>query len=119
MIDDTESSLLVVKTTLEVTTDWTVIAVASALRGLDLAASEQPDAILLDVIMFELDGMAVFHRLKTNPLTHHIPVIFLTVKAQKTERQSLEALEPAGVITKPFEPELIANQIRCLLHWPR
>ena len=81
-----------------------------------MAQAEQPDAILLDVMMPEMDGITLFHQLKAQAITRHIPVIFLTAQARRVERKQLETLG-SGVILKPFEPEAIAYQIEQLLGW--
>ena len=54
--------------------------------GIETAERELPDAILLDVMMPEMDGIATFKALQANPITAKIPVIFLTAKAQTAER---------------------------------
>ncbi|MGB3299619.1 MAG: response regulator [Phormidesmis sp.] len=115
VIDDEEAIRIILKAVLEITAGWTVLVSASGIEGVTMAQAEQPDAILLDVIMPELDGIAVFHKLKAQPLTKHIPVIFLTAQARELERRKLEALA-SGVILKPFESETIAHQIRTMLN---
>ncbi len=77
----------------------------------------KPDAILLDVMMPEMDGITVFSHLQQNPNTQNIPVILLTAKVQTSDRTRFAQLGVAGVITKPFEPLKIANQIAELLKW--
>ncbi len=67
--------------------------------------------------MPELDGVAMLHKLRSKPHPKDIPVIFLTARARSCERQALERLGVAGVITKPFEPNEIASQIKTPLHW--
>lgn len=117
-IDDETSTLIVVKTSLEVTTGWEVVTTTSVTDALQCADMEPPDAILLDVVMPELDGVEMFHRLQAQPRTKDIPVIFLTARARASDQRVLKELGVAGVITKPFEPDEIAEQMRALLHWP-
>lgn len=118
VIDDEVAIHIIVQASLKATAGWDVLIAASAATGLPLAEAEQPDAILLDVMMPELDGPATFHKLQANPATKNIPVIFLTAKARNGEKRLFESLGAAGIITKPFEPERIADQIKRLLHWP-
>lgn len=115
-IDDDDAIRIILKASLEFTTDWTLLTADSGKEGLEIAIAEQPDAILLDVMMPEMDGIEVFHKLKAQPTTQTVPVIFLTAQAREVERQALESLG-VGVILKPFEPEAIANQIKALLNW--
>ena len=119
VIDDEASILVVVKTTLELTAGWEVITADSAVEGFEIAKREQPDVILLDVVMPELDGVTVLQKLQADPQTQSIPVIFLTAKARYDEQQTFKHLEVAGVIVKPFEPKTIADQIKALLDWDR
>ncbi len=74
-----------------------------------------PDVILLDVMMPKLDGYATCRKLKENPATRDIPVIFLTAKAQHYEvKQGLEA-GALGYLIKPFDPMTLHDQIAELL----
>ncbi|MGB3788108.1 MAG: response regulator [Phormidesmis sp.] len=116
VIDDEEAIRIILKASLEMTVKWTVLVAASAEEGMVMAQAEQPDAILLDVMMPKIDGITLFHQLKAQAMTKHIPVIFLTAQAREVERKQLEALG-SGVILKPFEPEAIAQQIQNLLDW--
>lgn len=89
--------------------------VATALNGpeaLDFLRTEQPDLILLDVIMPGLDGLEVCRRIKEDPLTAAIPVIFLTAK---TETDDLVRGFEAGAVdyvAKPFKPAELMARIR-------
>lgn len=118
VIDDEAAIQDIVKASLEVTAGWIVLVANSAVEGMTMVQAEQPDAILLDVMMPELDGISLFHKLKAQALTKNIPVIFLTAKVGREKRLKIEALGGAGIIIKPFEPEALAEQIRALLHWP-
>jgi CheY-like chemotaxis protein len=74
-----------------------------------------PDVILLDVMMPRLDGYGACRKLKENPATREIPVIFLTAKAQHYEvKQGLEA-GALGYLIKPFDPMTLYDQISELL----
>ncbi len=116
VIDDEEAIRLIIKASLELTAGWTVFSAASGAEGLSIAQAQQPDAILLDMMMPEMDGIALFRQLQTQPLTQGIPAIFLTAQIIATERRKLEGLG-AGMILKPFEPNVIAHQIKTLLNW--
>ena len=94
---------------------WQVATAASGRDGVELAASYRPDAILLDVVMPELDGPATLRALREQAATHDMPVVFLTADAG--EPADLVALGAAGVIAKPFKPEDLAEQLSELLGW--
>ena len=79
-------------------------------QALAMAVRERPDLILLDVLMPDLDGIEVCKRLKANPVTRAIPVIFVT--AQSGSDEILTGFEVGAVdyVTKPFRiPELLAR----------
>ncbi|MEO1132837.1 MAG: response regulator [Cyanobacteria bacterium J06639_1] len=86
-------------------------------RCIDRAIAEPPDAILLDVMMPELDGLATVAKLKANETTRDIPVILLTAKAQASDRRHYYAAGVRGVITKPFDPTTLASQVAGFLGW--
>ncbi|NJM96986.1 MAG: response regulator [Phormidesmis sp. RL_2_1] len=116
LIDDEEAIRIILKASLEFTAGWKVVVASCGSEGIKSLKTEQPEAILLDVMMPEIDGISLFHQLQAQPETQNIPVIFLTAQAREVEGSALETLG-AGVILKPFEPEAIANQIRTLLNW--
>lgn len=102
---------------LETVAGWQVSAASSGQEGLVKAATEQPDAILLDVMMPDMDGPTTFQHLQANPATQQIPVILLTAKVQASDRQRYEAIGMRAVIAKPFEPLQLAAQISQALGW--
>lgn len=81
---------------------------AMALKKLPAFA---PDLILLDVMMPEMDGKALFSRFKDMAETKDIPVIFMTAKALACEKDELYELGAIGVISKPYDPMLLSSQI--------
>ncbi|MCH8294261.1 sigma-54-dependent Fis family transcriptional regulator [Candidatus Poribacteria bacterium] len=101
IVDDFPANLNLLGQTLE-SAGYKVVAVPSGTHALQIAARTEPDLILLDVMMPEMDGFETCRRLKANPSTAEIPVIFITAK---DEIESLiEGFEVGGVdyITKPF-----------------
>ena len=117
IIDDEETIQSVVKMGLSLSVDWNVVSASSGQEGIDIALAEQPDVILLDVMMPEMDGIATFKALKQQSKTQSIPVIFLTAKAQTADRQQFQATGVSGVITKPFNSLHLAEQISSMLNW--
>jgi len=115
IIDDEDDIRDVVRMSLEQTADWTTVTAASGCEGLARASAELPDAILLDVMMPDMDGATALARLKANPRTAAIPVIWLTAKVQAA-RQAAN-FQVAGVILKPFDPITLASQVAEVLGW--
>jgi CheY-like chemotaxis protein len=117
VVDNEEYIQEVAQISLETVAGWQVILASSGLEGLTKAESEQPDAILLDVMMPDMDGLATFGRLQANPATRSIPVILLTAKVQTLDRQSYSDLGIRSAIAKPFSPLELAQQIAAALGW--
>lgn len=117
VVDDEESIQKVVRLSLKMEASWDTITASSGQEGIRQAEIHQPDAILLDVMMPEIDGIATFEALNRNPKTQAIPVILLTAKTRTSEKRLFQNLGVAGVITKPFNPLTLASQMAKLLDW--
>lgn len=117
VVDDEEAIRVIVQASLEFTAGWTVLVAASAVDGLQIARSERPDAVLIDVMMPGTGGVELLKLLRSHPLTADIPAIFLTAQIDLAEQEILKSLGD-GVILKPFEPVAIAQNIRSILGWP-
>lgn len=89
-----------------------LISASSSEDGLQLALSEQPDLILLDVRMPHMDGFEVCRRLKQNPATAHIAVIFLTTLDEEAEEEFGLNLGAIDYISKPFNPAVLRARVR-------
>jgi CheY-like chemotaxis protein len=96
---------------------WQVVTAGSGSEGLSRAEAEQPDAILLDVMMPDMDGPTTFQKLQANPATRHIPVILLTAKVQASDRRRYADMGMIAVIAKPFSPLELAGQVAEALGW--
>ena len=94
---------------------FTVITAGNGLEALERVAEAKPDVILLDWMMPEMDGFETCKRLKADPLTQAIPVIFLTAKVQENEVSKALALGAAGCIGKPFDAMTLGQQVRAIL----
>ncbi|NET57109.1 MAG: response regulator [Symploca sp. SIO2E6] len=115
IIDDEEDIQEVARLALELVGGWQVSTASCAREGLLLAEALQPDAILLDVMMPDIDGIAAFEKLQANPVTKQIPVILLTAKVQSVDQRRFAQLGVTGVIPKPFKSMKLANQVAELL----
>lgn len=92
-----------------------VIEASDGLSAIEVAAAEQPDLILLDVMMPALDGYEACRRLKENPATVGIPVVMLSAKSQKAEQEVGIAVGAADYICKPFTPKELVSRVREIL----
>ncbi len=117
LIDDEELIREVAEVSLAQVGGWEVLTASSGEEGLGKAVAEQPDAILLDVMMPGLDGPSTLARLQADPATASIPVVFLTAKVRRSEQQRWTDLGAAGVLVKPFDPMLLADQVAEMLGW--
>lgn len=117
IVDNEPSIQEVAQICLETIAGWQVIVAGSGLAGLAAAERERPDAILLDVMMPDMDGLTTFRQLQANPATRSIPVILLTAKFQTSDRQNYTALGIRSAIAKPFSPLELAQQIATILDW--
>ncbi|MBE9076551.1 response regulator [Romeria aff. gracilis LEGE 07310] len=118
LVDDESDIQTVARLGLTLGTNWEVLTAVSGQAGIEVAIARQPDAILLDVMMPDMDGLATIAALKANAETQTIPVIFLTAKAQAADRRRLYEVGAQGVITKPFDPTTLASQVSGFLDWP-
>ena len=117
VVDDDDGIREVIQICLEAIAGWQVIAAASGQEALTKAKEQQPDAILLDVMMPKMDGLNTFEKLQISDRTKDIPTIFLTAKVKMSEQKKLKVLGVAGVIVKPFEPYSLVTQIKNILDW--
>jgi len=83
--------------------------------GLDMASKENPDLILLDLMLPEIDGFDVCKALKSDPKTSHIPIIILTAKDQETDKSVGLELGADDYVTKPFSPRELIARIKAVL----
>jgi CheY-like chemotaxis protein len=117
IIDDECGIRKIVEISLKAIAGWEVLTAASGQEGLAIAAAERPDAILLDVMMPEMDGIDTFQQMQADPELCSIPTILLTAKAQTSEQRQFTDLPITGVITKPVKAPDLVNQMRSLLNW--
>ena len=114
-VDDEADIREVAQLSLELDPDLEVRSCASGAEGLELAAAWRPNLILLDVMMPGMDGPTTFARLREQPATTGIPVVFITARTQTHEVERFHALGARGVLAKPFDPMTLADQVRALL----
>src|SRR5205085_5614014 len=90
---------------------WDVIEADRGAAALTLAREHRPDVVLLDVMMPEMDGPTTFRHLQADPSTAAIPVVLLTAKVLAGHTQLWDELPVTGVISKPFNPTTLSDEI--------
>jgi CheY-like chemotaxis protein len=115
LVDDDRDIREVATLSLEAVGGWRVSSAQGGSEGIAKARAERPDAILLDVMMPDIDGPTTFKRLQADPQTRDIPVILLTAKAQSADRRGFDSLGVAGTLTKPFDPMTLTDQVAAIL----
>ena len=108
VVDDTISNLDIVSSFLE---DYDVISCTNGKDALEMAEEEEIDLILLDIMMPDMDGYEVCEKLKSNPSTKAIPVIFLTAKADEESIKKAYDIGGIDLITKPFKPNELLEKV--------
>src|SRR5271168_1909279 len=103
IIDDEDDIRLVAAMSLETVAGWDVVLASSGKQGIERASAEQPDAILLDVMMPEMDG----------PTT----LLKLTANVQGPDQRKFAEMGVAATLFKPFDPLTLARQISAALGW--
>jgi DNA-binding response OmpR family regulator len=94
-----------------------VIGAPSGLRGLEVIEDMQPQLVLLDLMMPDMDGWEVYQRMKSNPKTADIPVIVVTARAQSIDKVlGLHIAKVDDYITKPFGPSELLRSVEKVLN---
>ena len=119
IIDDVDDSREVAALSLEAPAGWALITANSGVKGIEVAVAEQPDAILMDVMMPEVDGPTTFRNMQQNLAISSIPVLLLTAKVQGVDQRRFAGLGVAAVLFKPFDPLTLADQISEVLGWSK
>ena len=118
LVDDEDDIRTVGHLSLSRVGGWQTVLAASGAEAVTQADREQPDLILLDVMMPGMDGPTTFLRLRAQPSTSRTPIIFMTAKIQKQEVARYLELGALGVISKPFDPMTLPAEIRRLFSAP-
>lgn len=119
LIEDDPDIQRLLGLTLQLTAGAEVSAASEGAEGLALALSLQPELILLDRMLPDMEGTAVLHALKAKAETAKIPVIFLSARAGEAEIIHATAQGAVGYIVKPFDPMGLATEIARILEAAR
>ena len=114
-VEDNDDNVYMLKMRLELLGDFEVLTAENGERGCEVAASEQPDIILMDLEMPIIDGWEATRRLKGNPQTRSIPVIALSAHALAGEREKALAAGCDEFDTKPIEFDRLVATLRRIL----
>lgn len=96
-----------------------MIEAANGLEALKKAESENPCLIILDIMMPGIDGFDVCERLRSNPVTVDVPILFLTSKGDLTDRERAMRLGALDFILKPFSPQRLTERVLDIIAYQR
>jgi DNA-binding response OmpR family regulator len=113
MIDDAVDLVTLLKMRLEFH-DYAVVPLYTSKRALEIAQREEPDLILLDIMMPDMDGYEVCRRLKTDEKTKNTPIILFTAQSSQLKKMAEEykKIGADDYIAKPFEPEVLLRKVK-------
>ena len=118
VVDDEKNILELVRFNLE-REGYQVITSLDGVRGLELARSENPDLIVLDVMLPEMNGLEVCRELHQDPATKKIPIIMLSARADELDRVLGLEMGADDYVTKPFSPRELVARIKARLRRSR
>lgn len=113
-VDDDPDIREIVQMSLSLDGQLTVLLSDGGERALVKMRVEQPDLVMLDVMMPGMDGPTILARMRADAELRHIPVIFMTAKTSSAEVARFRELSAIGVIAKPFDPMALGGQVRAL-----
>jgi len=95
---------------------YEIISTNNGLEGFELVEKENPDLVLLDLMMPEIDGWEIFQQLRSNNKTENIPVIVISAKAQPIDKVlGLQVAKVNNYVGKPFKPQELIESIESIL----
>jgi len=113
-VDDDDDIREIVEMSLGLDGSLKVSSSSGGEHALAAMRSEQPDLVMLDVMMPGMDGPAILERMRADPQLQHIPVIFMTAKTNPQEVAKFRGLSAIGVLAKPFDPMTLGSQVKAL-----
>ena len=116
VIEDNEDNLVLMRLLLE-RARYEVLVAIDGSTGLDIANKEQPEIILLDLAMPEMDGWEVARELKANILTKEIPIIAVTAHSLPKDRERAFEAGCDAIVGKPFSVAKLIGEIENLTDW--
>jgi CheY-like chemotaxis protein len=113
-VEDDEDIQRIVRMSLERVGKLTVEVVGDPNQAIGVMMRFKPDLVMLDWMMPGMDGPTLFRKMKEDPQTSALPVVFITAKATQRDMEELVALGAAGTISKPFSPKDLPDQLRAI-----
>jgi len=117
VVDDNDDIRELAQLCLETVDGWDVLTASSGAAAIESARENQPDAVLLDMMMPGMDGLTTFQHLQSDESTRDIPVLLFTAKLQARDRQIWQGTAIRGTIAKPFDPMTLGTQVSKTLNW--
>ncbi len=114
LVEDEADLVEVVKIRLEAN-GYDVLTAIDGQQALDKARNQNPDLIILDLMLPKIDGYKVCRMLKFDEKYKHIPVIMFSARAQEADKKLGEEVGADAYLVKPFEPEVLISKIKELL----
>ncbi|MHC0061809.1 hybrid sensor histidine kinase/response regulator [Nostoc sp. UIC 10890] len=111
LVDDNPNNLKVLSEAIQ-GCGWKALMATDGESAIEQTEYARPDLILLDVMMAGIDGFETCRRLKTNPITQNIPVIFMTALADSTDKVTGLEIGAVDYITKPFQQEEVIARLK-------
>jgi twitching motility two-component system response regulator PilH len=110
IVDDSPSQVHVLKKLVE---DWgyETLTAESGVQAMQIARREQPDVILMDVVMSDMSGFQAARKLSRDQVTHAIPVIFVSIKDSEADKLWGMRQGATGYVTKPVDPQKLLTAI--------
>jgi CheY-like chemotaxis protein len=113
-VDDDDDIREIVEMSLGLDGSIRIRTSAGGEQALAAMRSEQPDLVVLDVMMPGMDGPTILQRMRADPALEHIPVIFMTARTNPQDTAHFRGLSAIGVIAKPFDPMALGQQVKAL-----
>ncbi len=114
VVDDEVAIVRVLRDRLE-TEGFEVLTAYDGLQGIEIAQKEQPDLIIMDITMPNMDGITAAKLLREKPETARIPIVMLTARGQETDEQAGYQAGAILYLTKPFSTRQLVREIRNIL----
>ena len=114
-VEDNEDNLYMLSLFFDVQGGYEILSAASGAEGIASAIAEQPDLILMDLNLPEIDGWEATRRLKADPALTKIPVIVLSAHAMRGDEERARAAGCDHYLAKPISPKKVVEEVRKLL----
>ncbi len=117
VVDDDENIRELTQMALETVCGWNVLTADGGFAAVAVCREHHPDAVLLDMMMPDMDGLTTFEHLQADDDTRDIPVILFTAKGRVGDRQPWDNYAIRGMIPKPYNPMTLGQQVMEILEW--